>query len=67
MILSIVIPAFNEAGRINRAVAETHKYFSSLKLEFEIVVIDDGSSDETAALIQRLDYKNLRKVRNKKI
>jgi dolichyl-phosphate beta-glucosyltransferase len=51
--LSIVIPAFNEAARIERSLQRTCRYLEERGLAWEIVVADDGSSDNTAPLVQR--------------
>lgn len=43
--LSVVIPAFTEEGAISRPVAEVHDALTSLSIDFETIVVDDGSSD----------------------
>jgi dolichol-phosphate mannosyltransferase len=50
--LSIVIPAFNEAENILGTLAHVTEAISLLPLEHEIVVVDDGSTDHTAALVR---------------
>src|SRR5262245_8899196 len=45
--LSVVIPAYNEEGAIGQTVAEVHESLSALPLDFEIIVVDDGSTDGT--------------------
>ncbi len=45
--LSILMPAYNEASSIAANVCETVETMKELGLEFEIVVIDDGSLDGT--------------------
>jgi cellulose synthase/poly-beta-1,6-N-acetylglucosamine synthase-like glycosyltransferase/peptidoglycan/xylan/chitin deacetylase (PgdA/CDA1 family) len=50
--VSIVVPAFNEAVGIERAV---RSLAASDYPDFEIIVVDDGSSDGTADLVERLD------------
>lgn len=45
--LSVVIPAYNEEHGINKAVMEVHKVLSALPLTFDIIVVDDGSTDGT--------------------
>jgi glycosyltransferase involved in cell wall biosynthesis len=52
--LSLVMPAYNEAAGIADAVAEAHESLAGLGYEFEILVIDDGSSDSTAAEVWEL-------------
>jgi glycosyltransferase involved in cell wall biosynthesis len=49
--LSLVMPAYNEAAGIAEAVAEAHEALTGLGYEFEIVVVDDGSTDATGARV----------------
>jgi glycosyltransferase involved in cell wall biosynthesis len=48
--VSVIIPALNEADRIERAVDEALRVFSSLHIPIELMVVDDGSIDATAAI-----------------
>lgn len=50
--LSIVIPAFNEEFRILGTLGKIHKYFSNKGFDFEIIVVDDGSTDNTVKVIE---------------
>lgn len=50
--VALVIPAFNEADVIASVIADLGRELKSKKLGFEIIVVDDGSSDETAAQAQ---------------
>lgn len=52
--LSIVIPAFNEEGGISECVARMRAYVERANLPWEIVVVDDGSADGTAAVVEAL-------------
>ncbi len=52
--LSIVVPAFNEVMRIRSTLEGAVKYFRSLNLDFQIIVVDDGSTDNTAELVTSL-------------
>jgi len=45
--ISVVAPAYNESEVISEFVRELTKVMKSLKVSFEIIVVDDGSSDET--------------------
>ena len=45
--ISIVMPAYNEAGHIALSIDETAKVFNSLGYSWELIVMDDGSSDDT--------------------
>jgi dolichol-phosphate mannosyltransferase len=52
--LSLVLPAFNEAAVIGRAVAEAEAALGTLIAQFEVLAVDDGSSDGTADVVQKL-------------
>jgi glycosyltransferase involved in cell wall biosynthesis len=51
--LSIVVPAYNEEQRLLPTLRRLHTFLRSQQLRFEIVVVDDGSRDGTAALVER--------------
>jgi glycosyltransferase involved in cell wall biosynthesis len=48
--ISIVLPAYNEAGNIERAVRSGLDVMQSLGLDHEVIVVDDGSSDATSEI-----------------
>jgi len=50
--LSIVIPAYNEEKRIIRTLEGTFDYLNSQSYESEVLVVNDGSSDQTAAVVR---------------
>ena len=52
--LSIVIPAYNEERRLPPTLRRLFAYLQTLGVSYEIVVIDDGSSDETVARVSDL-------------
>jgi len=52
--LSIVIPAFNEAKSLPLMLARLENILQPLGLSYEIVVVDDGSTDNTFEVLQRL-------------
>lgn len=47
MKLSVVIPLFNESDVLSRLIAEVYQSLVALGESFEVVCIDDGSSDDT--------------------
>jgi glycosyltransferase involved in cell wall biosynthesis len=51
--LSIVIPAFNEAARIGRTLDELRAHLAEVPFGWEVRVVDDGSTDETRAIVTR--------------
>ncbi|MBX7166441.1 MAG: glycosyltransferase family 2 protein [Pirellulales bacterium] len=52
--LSIVMPAYNEEGAIERAVVEVQERIFSHVPDAELIVVDDGSRDRTGAILDRL-------------
>ena len=48
--LSVVIPAYNEAKRIGATVRRVLDYLGSQAYDWEFLVVDDGSQDDTAAV-----------------
>lgn len=52
--LSIVIPAYNEAGRLGATLPKVLDYLSNIVPESELIVVDDGSTDNTAATAKEL-------------
>ncbi len=50
--LSIVIPAYNEAKRISRTLETLQEYLESKGWVAEVIVVNDGSSDDTVAVVR---------------
>ena len=48
--VSVVIPAYNESGYIEKTLLTVSDYLSKNFIDFEIIVVDDGSSDNTFSL-----------------
>ena len=63
---SVVIPCFNEALGVKKTLAEIFNVFGD-KTDFEIIAVDDGSSDETLAILQEIASQTpvLRVLQNK--
>ena len=51
--LSVVIPCFNEARKIQTDIDAALSYFSRQPYPFELILVDDGSSDGTAGIIEK--------------
>jgi dolichol-phosphate mannosyltransferase len=51
MKLSVIIPFYNEAGSIDSALAEVVEVLRGLPFEFEIIAINDGSTDESGEIL----------------
>ncbi|HXV59404.1 MAG TPA: glycosyltransferase family 2 protein [Vicinamibacteria bacterium] len=52
--LSVVLPAFNEEANIERAVLSAAEAVAPLVSDYELVVVDDGSRDETSRILAKL-------------
>ncbi|WP_110956070.1 glycosyltransferase family 2 protein [Anaerosinus massiliensis] len=53
-LISIVVPVFNEQENVKMFYQEVNKYMDSLRYEYELIFIDDGSKDDTAMILKRL-------------
>jgi len=65
--LSVVIPAYNEEKRISSTILDIDKYLSKQKYTYEILVVSDGSKDNTAKVVENLKklVRNLEIIDNK--
>ena len=54
IVLSVVIPAHNESARLPATLQAVLSLLQSRSEPFEVVVVDDGSTDDTAELVQRV-------------
>ena len=66
--LSIIIPAYNEERRIKSTLKRISNYLTSNGYRYEIIVVDDGSTDGTFSLVKRMkgEIKGLRIIRSGK-
>ena len=60
--LTIVIPAYNEQDRLPPTLARVRAWIDAAKISTEVIVVDDGSQDFTAAVVANLsaDWPELR-------
>jgi glycosyltransferase involved in cell wall biosynthesis len=61
--LSIVIPAYNEEQRITPTLDRLHAFLAGGARTYEIVVVDDGSADGTADLVEKLALERIPHLR----
>jgi glycosyltransferase involved in cell wall biosynthesis len=52
--LSIVIPAYNEVARLGESLRVVVEYLCANWTEAELIVVDDGSSDNTAGIAREV-------------
>ncbi len=50
--VSIIIPVYNESNKIIDTLQETYAFMLNNFLNFEIIVVDDGSNDNTVILVE---------------
>ena len=51
-VISLVIPCYNEASRVNLLVNGLKKFDANWSKNYEIIIVDDGSSDNTVELLE---------------
>ncbi|MHB8231710.1 MAG: dolichyl-phosphate beta-glucosyltransferase [bacterium] len=60
--LSVVIPAYNEEKRIKETIIALRSYLKSKKYVYELIVVDDGSSDGTLNVLKDILSADLRVI-----
>jgi dolichyl-phosphate beta-glucosyltransferase len=55
MDLSIVIPVFNEGKKIEKDIRQAAQFLSSQKMTGEIIISDDGSTDDTLYFLKKVE------------
>lgn len=55
MDISIIIPTYNESKRILPTLASVHQYCMEHNFHFEILIVDDGSTDDTISTVQAMN------------
>ena len=63
--ISVIVPAYNEEEPISGTISSIHGVLKGAGYEnYEIIVVDDGSSDDTAKLAEDTGVKVIRKLQN---
>jgi glycosyltransferase involved in cell wall biosynthesis len=65
LVVSVVIPAYNEEKTIGDVISETISSMDGLGLPYEIIVVDDGSTDNTKRIASRYKAMVLSNGRNR--
>ncbi|MCC7164317.1 MAG: glycosyltransferase family 2 protein [Anaerolineae bacterium] len=65
-LVSVVIPAYNEARRLPQTLQRVSDYLAAQNYPSEILVVDDGSSDNTTDVVETFaaQHPNVRLIRN---
>ncbi len=64
--LSVVIPAYNESSRLPATLTKVMQYLEGCDYAYEVLVVDDGSNDDTADVVDKLatEHAHLQAIRN---
>ena len=58
--VSVIIPAYNEAQAIGDTLRELSEKLSICGFEYEVLVINDGSSDDTESIVRKMENEHIR-------
>jgi len=60
--ITVILPAYNEANRIEKAVKEVKNWMDRLGYDYEIIIAEDGSTDGTDRIARSLAEKDERVI-----
>jgi glycosyltransferase involved in cell wall biosynthesis len=52
--LSLVLPIYNEESSLKKSFDTINEYLSTLTKDYEIILVDDGSTDSTASIVKEI-------------
>jgi glycosyltransferase involved in cell wall biosynthesis len=61
-LISVILPVYNEARNLTELLPALRETLNGLRVPFEIVVADDGSTDDTGAVLSALAHPEIRVV-----
>ena len=66
MRLSVIVPAYNEEKNLQANIKKFSQYLEKQDYDYEIIIVNDGSTDQTAAIAGMLEreIKNTRYINN---
>jgi glycosyltransferase involved in cell wall biosynthesis len=56
--ITVFLPCYNEVANVERTVRQAVECLEKLNADFELIIVDDGSTDGTAQIAQRLAAEN---------
>ena len=62
MKISLVIPVYNESKIISNTILSANEYLSSTFYDYELIIVNDGSKDNTADIIEKHKNEHIRHV-----
>ena len=63
MNVSIVIPAYNEEKGILGTIDRVVEAIKPLGIEYELIVVNDGSTDKTAKIVENKNIKIMKRIK----
>jgi glycosyltransferase involved in cell wall biosynthesis len=60
--ISVIFPAYNEQANVAEAIAQAHHCLDHLTSDWEIIVVNDGSRDRTAAILDAIAAEDRRVI-----
>ena len=61
-LISVILPVFNEANNLKELLPAVFRNLEGLGLSYEVVVVDDGSTDQTGEVVRQLARPQLRLI-----
>ncbi|MDP3791550.1 MAG: glycosyltransferase family 2 protein [Candidatus Omnitrophota bacterium] len=61
--LSVIIPAYNEEGRIGPTLSKVYEFLRTKDYDWEVILVDDGSSDNTVIRAQDSELAKIAKLK----
>jgi dolichyl-phosphate beta-glucosyltransferase len=55
VVISIIVPALNEERRLPSTLIDIVDFFDSRNLPYEVIVVDDGSTDGTSSMVRKFE------------
>jgi glycosyltransferase involved in cell wall biosynthesis len=56
--ISVFFPCYNEGNNIGKLLTNSLKFLPTISYEYEVIVVDDGSSDSTLKIAQKFSREN---------
>jgi len=61
-LISVILPVFNEAHNLKELLPALFRSLEGLGLSYEVIVVDDGSTDQTGEIVRQLARPQLRLI-----